>query len=246
MNVIFVEVGNSRTKIAYLENDNYDFISATFNDQLDDDFFSELSSFNLNPAKIYFASVTSSGLNSILLSLLTEYFDIIPVVLTTQKQCCGVVNGYQDFAKLGVDRWLSILVATDIADKAIIISAGTAITVDLVIDRVHKGGFIVPGLHLMRKMVVEDLDLVNFEQITDHVENSLLPNTTRDAVLGGTLYMVAAFLNTVIEDFKLEEVSDLKIIASGGDFAKIRPLLSYEVEEITDLVIQGMIKVFKS
>jgi len=59
----------------------------------------------------------------------------------------GVINAYQSAQGLGVDRWLCLLAADNlVARDAMIVDAGSAITVDLLrSDGQHLGGAILPG-----------------------------------------------------------------------------------------------------
>ena len=59
----------------------------------------------------------------------------------------GVVNAYQPAQGLGADRWLCLLAAADlVARDAMIVGAGSAITIDLLrSDGQHLGGAILPG-----------------------------------------------------------------------------------------------------
>src|SRR5690554_328097 len=70
----------------------------------------------------------------------------------TQAQAGAVVNGYKEPASLGVDRWLLLLAARQAHTGAVlIVDAGTALTVDLLAaSGQHLGGYIAPGLQLMR------------------------------------------------------------------------------------------------
>ncbi len=72
-------------------------------------------------------------------------------------ELAGLKNAYQNSEALGVDRWLSMLAAYRSAQSAVcIVDCGSAITVDLInAEGQHKGGFIVPGLQLMRRSLGE-------------------------------------------------------------------------------------------
>jgi len=245
MNVIFVDVGNSRTKVGYLNNGKYEFVNATLNAKVDEDWIRQLLSMSLNPACIYIASVAPKKLNLALQNLFKKYFLLTPVMLQTQAEIFGVTNGYDDFTKLGVDRWMSIIAVSDSYESSIVISAGTAITLDLVIDKKHLGGFIVPGLNLMRNSLVSTTELISFDSSNFNLRGGV-KKSTNDAVSSGVMYMSASFLNGVISDIKSEHNASIKIVASGGDFATLKPFINHDIEEVTNLVIEGMIKVVSS
>ena len=73
-----------------------------------------------------------------------------PHFLQAKKRCGGVINHYRPPASLGTDRWLCLLAARPRRKAVIIISAGTALTIDgLSADGHFIGGVILPGLQLM-------------------------------------------------------------------------------------------------
>ncbi len=76
-------------------------------------------------------------------------WQLVPQFARVVKQCHQLRISYDDPSKLGVDRWLAMLAATERCPgrDLMVVSAGTAVTVDL-IDRqgAHAGGFIMPGL----------------------------------------------------------------------------------------------------
>lgn len=68
--------------------------------------------------------------------------------LTTPARLDGLYNAYEQPGQLGVDRWLALLGAwSQTQGDAVIIDAGSAITLDLMSrSRGHLGGAILPGL----------------------------------------------------------------------------------------------------
>ncbi|HMU66187.1 MAG TPA: type III pantothenate kinase [Cellvibrionaceae bacterium] len=60
----------------------------------------------------------------------------------------GLINGYAEPSRLGVDRWLALLAARQHrGGDLVVVDAGTAITLDLVrADGTHLGGYILPGV----------------------------------------------------------------------------------------------------
>ena len=72
-------------------------------------------------------------------------------VLGRDEQC-GVRSSYADASRLGADRWAALIAARHLHDgPCVVVNAGTTATVDaLSADGIFLGGFIVPGLALMR------------------------------------------------------------------------------------------------
>src|SRR5690606_18957451 len=81
---------------------------------------------------------------------LSELLGVKVSVAAPAQQLGGVVNGYSDFSRLGMDRWLAMVGAFDLCGCAcVVLDLGTATTVDLVSgEGVHIGGYITPGLGL--------------------------------------------------------------------------------------------------
>jgi type III pantothenate kinase len=98
------------------------------------------------------ATVRGEGFKTVFSSVMTEKWHLQPEYAMVTEACAGVRNGYQDVTRLGVDRWLALVAAyAQTSAACCIVDCGTTITVDLVAaDGRHLGGYIVPGLYLMR------------------------------------------------------------------------------------------------
>ncbi len=57
-------------------------------------------------------SVRSVEETARLVSLLADTFSVAPVCAEPAQELAGVINGYDDFARLGLDRWLAFVGAT--------------------------------------------------------------------------------------------------------------------------------------
>ena len=99
----------------------------------------------------YVASVASVALRDALLESLTGRFQRIHVARTLPS-CGGMRIAYPQPERLGVDRFLSLLAVHGRRMPALVVSVGTALTVDL-IDAAgqHRGGRIAPSPALMRE-----------------------------------------------------------------------------------------------
>lgn len=66
----------------------------------------------------------------------------------TSAAAAGVINGYAEPHRLGVDRWLALLAARQCTPgDLVVVDAGTAITLDVLRgDGQHLGGYILPGV----------------------------------------------------------------------------------------------------
>ena len=252
MNKIFFDIGNSFIKWATVIDGYYDYYEPIKMDSLLKNGI-EILDLKVNFNEVYFSSVAHAIYIDEFKSLIQQNLKVIPLQLTAQKSCCGLESGYKDFSKLGDDRWLAMLGAYEIYQQpVIVIDAGTALTIDAIVDGKHQGGFIVPGLYTMRQSLslnTADLHEVHFSDFRspDEVRNQvLLANDTASAILGGTLYMAAAYINQVISDLNRQLETQFRIIVTGGEASQIKNLIDVDYEWIPDLVLQGMVFVEES
>ncbi len=245
--ILLLELGNSRLKAGYYENGRMEFLGAVATLSVIGKRFSELFKIPKKEVEsVFMVSVGNPMIESGLIEQVKHEFGLIVNVLTTQPYCCDIECGYKDFKTLGSDRWMAILGASNYSsDPVIVVDAGTAITVDVILDKKHIGGFIVPGLELMRSSLANATEhLSNAEP--DNNSISFLGTNTRNAVFGGTLFMAASFLNQVVKEIQFETGRKFYCIGTGGDFTSIFSLLEADFEYIEYLTLMGMTKVLES
>ncbi|GAB6069344.1 pantothenate kinase [Thiomicrorhabdus hydrogeniphila] len=247
---LFLDIGNSYIKWASVINDTYEVYDAISFDDIDK---VGLGLFEINgaPDVVYFSAVGDVHRIDVLKQLIQKTWQVIPTQLTSQKECCNLISGYKEFSQLGDDRWFAMLGAVGIYNEpVIIVDAGTALTIDAILDGVHLGGFIVPGLHSMRSSLAlntNSLPMVNESSMSANIDNTqVLATNTVDGILGGTLYMMASFINQVILDLNNQLETRFKVIITGGEALNICRLIDYEFDYIPDLVLQGMVNVEES
>ena len=100
-------------------------------------------------------SVRALEETSKLVASLHETFGVTVSCAAPARQMAGVRNGYEDFERLGLDRWLAMLGGFQLAQGAcLVLDFGTAATADFIAaDGEHLGGFICPGMPLMRNQL---------------------------------------------------------------------------------------------
>ncbi len=99
----------------------------------------------------YLSSVASVALRDALLEALTRRFARIHVARTLPR-CGGLRIAYPAPERLGVDRFLSLLAVHGRRAPALVVSVGTALTLDLLdASGQHHGGRIAPSPRLMRE-----------------------------------------------------------------------------------------------
>jgi type III pantothenate kinase len=188
-------------------------------------------------------SVRSGAETELLIAALTAAFSIPIVRASSMTTLAGVTNGYDEFERLGLDRWLAFVGAYHLARGAcLVVDLGTAITSDFVSsDGRHLGGFICPGMPLMRNLLRTHTRRIRYDDATG-VEAliELAPGrSTAQAVERGCSLMVRGFVLTQLEMARDYWGDDFSIFVTGGDASLVSELLP-GARRMPDLVFVGL------
>lgn len=193
------------------------------------------------PKAICLASVAGAQANATIAKLLADKYQITPVIYQAEAQTLGVTNAYQQAGRLGVDRWLGIVEAYLQYGAAIVVDFGSALTIDVVdATGMHQGGYIVPGLSLLRKSLSTDTADVLFE--TQAANSLALGKNTQDAVEQGLLRMIKAFVMDVMVAHQQKLDNTYTLVTTGGDAGYITSLLETDIDikHHSELVLDGL------
>ena len=142
------------------------------------------------------------------------------------KNINKLLNFQTSYQGLGIDR----AVACSFQDNCVIVDAGSAITVDVMEEGIHKGGFILLGIRRFMKSYPKISKKLNFE-FEKEINLDKIPLRTKDAIQ-------YAMLKSII--LPIKEVSlNKNIIFTGGD----GEVLSKYFENSTykkDLIFENM------
>lgn len=167
-----------------------------------------------------------------------RWFALQPVFAQVQQGFAGMRVCYPQPERLGVDRWLAMLaVRARYPIPAIVIDAGSAITVDYLDDLGnHTGGLIVPGLALMRFALYERTAAVKLAEL-DLVAAWCPACDTSSCVSHGVSAMLKGFLAEV-----RARAPDYSVYVSGGDAESLVSLLSCRAQIEKHLVFEGLMQ----
>lgn len=188
-------------------------------------------------------SVRSGEETEKLAALLKAAFSLTPRCAMPAPALAGVVNGYEDYEKLGLDRWLAIVGAYHIAQKAcLVIDLGTAVTSDFVAaDGQHLGGFICPGMPLMRNQLRTHTRRIRYDDTA--AERALATYTpgrsTAEAVERGCSLMLRGFAMTQLEIARGYWGDEYCVFVTGGDAGLVEDVLPGS-RIVPDLVFVGL------
>lgn len=157
------------------------------------------------------------------------------VIATTQQ--CGIHSHYQPATQLGSDRWAALIGAHHLgAHNSIIVSAGTAVTVDALSSGEFLGGIIMPSTRLMHHALSHHTAQLPLS--TGHVAD--FPTNTADALATGCLLALTSAITAMQTRLQQQTNKTVDIWLHGGDAAALSPLLSPAAHLVDNLVLTGL------
>jgi type III pantothenate kinase len=237
--ILELDCGNTRVKWR-VRSDNLVIMRGIF---LTHEGFNAATSHELagaNIERVLIGSVLGDDFARKLASWAIAYLGVNPEFAVSEPHCNGVVNGYQQPEKLGVDRWLAILAAKAKGSSAsVIVDCGSAITVDLVTSQgEHLGGYIAPGLRLMREALTTKTMAIKLGQI-GYPENDFPGRNTVAAIKSAEFAMVSGLVEHAKAILRNYESDDAGILVTGGDGEWLVGMLKAAIYE-EDLVLDGL------
>lgn len=123
----------------------------------------------------------------------------------------GLTNAYQPPESMGADRWFAMLGAWhEHRGPLCVVDAGTAITIDIVTsDGSHEGGYIIPGVNLMRQSLTNDTRLIDVKAL---VAPAISPGSdTAECVNAGVWQAAHGAIQSIISRY-----SHYRLVVTGG------------------------------
>ena len=190
--------------------------------------------------RVRIASVRSPESLSELVVESSRLFGLDPEVAKVMSTHAGVTIRYSDPSRLGVDRWLAMLAAHAASTKAcLVVDCGTALTIDKLTESgEHCGGYIIPGLALMRRSLEENTRIRLNKEF--EIGGVALGHSTDEAVYHGTLAAAVALIKAKFEESNQEEV-ERELFITGGGADELMPHLKHcRARHMPDLVLDGL------
>ena len=210
MNLI-IDAGNTKVKLAVFKGDKIVFVvKVLFEDVIEKikNIFLEYSNIN---------KVISSSVSKLNKEHLKQLFKNVNWVVLDYKTKIPFQNLYKTPETLGVDRIALVANAVNKHSEknVLVIDAGTCITYDFVNKKSeYYGGSIAPGLHLRYKSLSDYTE--NLPLLSPKYPNTLIGNSTENAIHAGVSNGVIAEINGVINEFS-NNYKHLVVILTGGD-----------------------------
>ncbi len=153
------------------------------------------------------------------------------VTLETWRDISEELTIAGEYEGMGIDRKALCLSHPD----GIFVDAGSAITVDKVLDGSYQGGYILPGIHAYRKAYAEISPVLDLE-INREVTLERLPKSTPESISFGVIAPLVASIEKIREG--------LPLYCTGGDGFWISKYFEQAVYDET-LLFQGMLKMIE-
>jgi len=202
---LIIDVGNTNIKLAVFAGNKMCklFIERTMSQSIIENIM------NIYPTIDVVFSCSSTG-NKLEKSFFTNYqVNFIEFNLNTYKSIFASYNG-----KLGEDRVALSIGGMSFYDKNIlIIDLGTCITYDLILNGIHEGGQISPGIKSRLQTIhdsTKSLPMLDFE-----CPNNFVGNSTEECILSGVFFGLLSELELMIERYKNKY--QLTVLITGGD-----------------------------
>lgn len=118
--------------------------------------------------------------------------------------------------KVGVDRLLNLYGAMKYyGDNLVLVSAGTALVIDLLIDGIFQGGFIAIGISTGIDCLSKRAELIPEMKLEEVFVD--IGKNTKEAIIGGSIKQARYFILGCLKDWKENYGKDLRLVITGGD-----------------------------
>lgn len=233
MKILTVDAGNTRTKYHLFDKDKIT-LSGILEKAED---LPELLK-KTNPVKIGLSSVNPSVTNKIKRSLPEKY--LREVIEVSSLSRLNFHLEYDTPETLGNDRICSAAGALHVApfdDLIVIIDSGTCITVNIIAEKIYKGGIITPGIDTMLKSMHHYTGLLPlFEK---YMPEYIHGKNTRDAMMSGVIILLTGIRHYIELNAK-HYSKKAKIFVTGGNGIFLKDVLHLDAKYEENLVAYGI------
>ncbi|MDR5903266.1 type III pantothenate kinase [Halomonas icarae] len=162
-------------------------------------------------------------------------------VASSTPEALGVTNGYEEPERLGVDRWLGVLAGYQQVGACCAVDCGSAITIDFVLPGGrHLGGYILPGLRLMKESLKLGTRNVAIDPDSEPEELLVPGRRTVEAVNHGIYMAAVSAINRVYAEVCDSEGVALPLMVTGGDARVVARGLQVPHAVWPDMVYGGL------
>lgn len=244
------DVGNTRLKWGVFDGEAISRTGSISHDALQESGFTSLATrLPRQVERILVSNVAGPAFAARLSSVVGLHCDTEVHFAHTEKNACGITNGYRKSRRLGVDRWVAMIGARAETKGALcVVDAGTAVTIDAV-DKSgqHLGGQILPGLHMMiDALSAETSDIgAGTKRFAASEGLAVFATRTERALQEGALAAVCGAIDRGVKAMRGAGHRP-KVVLTGGDASRILARLDGKVLHRPHLVLQGLAAMLKT
>ena len=237
---LLIDIGNSRIKICYSQNDELvNHAAAEYDQSSMLAVLSKLAGFT--PDEVIISSVSSESNNQHLIQWSQAQWNIHPVFAKVTKEFNGLKNAYNNIGQYGVDRWLAMIAArTYSSESVLIVDCGTAITLDAIEDSGnHLGGLIIPGIDLMQTLLTSNTEKIEIEREIQ-VDDKFFGQSTEEGLYLGAQKSIIGLIELSYQQMQEIYNTDIRVLLTGGAAPIVISALSMIAQHKPHLVLEGL------
>ena len=243
-NTLLVDIGNSSVKWGQIEGGSTKSVSAMsqqyYPENVSSSFFIECWKTLDKPENLIVSCVARHQVWQALEQACEQLWALQVKKISSEKKGFGLVNAYKQPSDLGSDRWCAMIAALhETTSDFIMVSCGSAITLDVVTSSgKHSGGYILPGLAMMKKSLASDT--ADVKVTLEQIKPSLLPANSTAGCVDSAINLAAVKLIEAVYQQQKKSAESMQCLLTGGDAAFIAELLSIKCVMMPDLVLRGL------
>lgn len=148
--------------------------------------------------------------------------------------------------RVGVDRLVAAVAANRLRrpdHPAIVVDAGTAVTVDAVgVDGAFRGGVILPGVRMIVRALAAGTDLLPLVDIAfSHAEPPVIGRSTEAAIRSGAFWGTLGAIRHLAARFTEEIGEKRELFVTGGDAVALAKLIDPDARCVPQMVLDGIV-----
>lgn len=196
------------------------------------------------PQRVLLSSVADPALALQITDWCQQHWTLTVEQVQTPAQGFGISVAYAEPQRLGSDRFVAMVAAYQLEKQPLlVVGCGTALTIDVLDqDGRHQGGYILPGLQLMRQSLVQhtaqlsELPMVQ----ADTTDWQLSPGKdTPGCVNHGALLALSGAITRARQQAHAL-FGEVNCVLTGGDAATLLPTLGESCRYEPELVLRGL------
>ncbi|UCD05061.1 MAG: type III pantothenate kinase [candidate division WOR-3 bacterium] len=193
--------------------------------------------------------LTGAAIASVVPSLTKQVIELckrygLPAVVVSSRIDCGLKYAYRDPLTLGADRIAAVVGAlTRYRRDAIVVDAGTAITIDVALrGGKHLGGVILPGMHMLSACMQRNT--AQLPEVAVRKPKDLTGKSTEECIqsgiFNGTMIMVSGF----IKELKRKYGKSFFCVSTGGSGILLKRYIKEIQKYDADLCMYGAVEIY--